>query len=132
MAQNGAVEKELTSAQARAIAALLTGHDAALVSKSAGVSLRTLARWRRDPLFAAALREARLGVMESATAKLRGAASAAVATLTALLDSDRPSVRARAAESILSHAYKAAEIEDLAGRLDALERKVNGDTLSAD
>jgi hypothetical protein len=63
-------------------------------------------------------------VFRQAIARLQQATSAAAATLVKIMvDSNAPaSVRVRAADSVLDHATKAIELEDIEERLQALER----------
>jgi hypothetical protein len=121
-----ATETALTGLQERAVIALLASPSLEAAAKSAKVSVSSLRRWRLEPAFAAAYRQARFALLEASTAKLRNAASSAVDVLqAAMVDDEAPySVRIRAAQVILEGAYKSAELEDLSERLDQQEKQI--------
>jgi len=104
-----------------AIGALLTNPTHEAAAKAAGVSESTLARWMRDPTFAAAVREARRRALEQALGALSAATAEAVETLRVLLGAEGEAVRVRAAVAILDHALRGAETQDLEERIAALE-----------
>src|SRR5438045_7040000 len=109
--------------QEQAIAALLTQRNMEDAARAAGIGIRTLLRWMKDPGFEKAYREARREAFGQSIARLQQGTSAAATTLLKLLiDASTPaSVRARVADSIFNHAAKAIEIEDIQARLAALE-----------
>jgi len=76
------------------------------------------------PGFDAAYRAARRAAFGQSIARLQQASGAAVATLLKIMvDQNAPaSSRVRAAESVLEHAGKAIEIEEIEARLTALEQ----------
>jgi hypothetical protein len=110
--------------QEEAISALLTARNVEEAAKSTGVATRTLIRWLQVPEFQAAYRDARRAAFSQSIARLQQASTAAVSTLLKLMVDAGipPSVRARAADSVLNHSVKAAEVEDIQVRLAALER----------
>jgi hypothetical protein len=73
--------------------------------------------------FSAAFREARRAAYSQTIARLQQGSSAAATTLLKImLDVNAPaSTRVRAADSVLDHAAKAIEIEDIEARVAALE-----------
>jgi hypothetical protein len=81
-------------------------------------------RWLQLPEFQAAYRLARRDALSQSIARLQQATSAAAATLLkVLVDPNAPaSSRIRAADSVLSHATKAIEIEDIEVRVSELEQ----------
>jgi hypothetical protein len=107
-----------------AIAALLTSRSVEDAAKTAGIGVQTLMRWMKLPQFDDAYREARRATFGQSIARLQQASSAAVSTLLKIMvDSNSPaSVRVRAADSVLDHATKAIEIEDIEHRVAELER----------
>ena len=107
-----------------AIAALLTQRNIEDAAKHIDISANTLLRWLKVPEFAAAYREARRAAYGQCIARLQQASSAAATTLLKImLDSNAPaSCRIRAADSVMSHAAKAIEIEDIEARVSELER----------
>ncbi|HKH99289.1 MAG TPA: hypothetical protein VN841_10285 [Bryobacteraceae bacterium] len=114
-----------------AIVALLSQRSVDDAARVAGVGVRTLYRWLREPEFHAAYREARRDAFGQSAARLQQMSTAAVSTLGKIMvDPNAPAAsRVRAADSVLDHAAKAIEIEDLEARLVALER--SAETLKA-
>lgn len=115
---------QLTAKQEEAILALLSNPTVEHAARAAKITSRTLYRYLKDPEFNAAYRQARWTAFGQCTARLQQASSAAVsALLKALVDPTTPAaVRVRAADSVLDHAVKALEVEDIAARLAELER----------
>jgi hypothetical protein len=107
-----------------AIAALLSQRSIDDAARVAGIGARTLLRWLKLPEFDAAYREARRKAFSQSIARLQqGSAAAATTLLKVMLDASTPqSTRVRAAESVLNHAAKAIEIEDIEARVAALEQ----------
>jgi transposase-like protein len=106
-----------------AIAALLTQRNIEEAARAAGIGSQTLLRWLKVPEFETAYREARRAAFAQSIARLQQASSAAVSTLLkVMIDPNSPaSTRVRAADSILDHAAKAIEIEDIEVRVAQLE-----------
>src|ERR1700681_4303421 len=110
--------------QEDAIAALLTQRNVEEAARAAGIGARTLLRWLQLPEFTLAYREARRAAFSQSIARLQQASSAAVSVLVKIMvDPSSPaSCRVRAADSVLDHAAKAIEIEDIEVRVSDLER----------
>src|SRR5713226_6081617 len=108
----------------QAIAALLTHRNLEEAARATDVAPNTLLRWMKEPEFDAAYREARRLAYGQSIARLQQAASAASSTLLKVMvdPNSPPSCRLRAADSVLSHAAKAIEIEDIEARVSELER----------
>ena len=107
-----------------AIVALLTQPSAEHAARSIGIAPATLLRWMKDAEFDAAYREAKRKAFGQSIARLQQATSAAVTTLLKVMvdPSTPPNTKVRAADSIIDHAAKAIEIEDIEARLTALEQ----------
>ena len=107
-----------------AIAALLSQRNIDEAARTAGIGARTLLRWMKDPEFDAAYRKARRLAFGQSVARLQQASGAAVSTLLKIMvDPVAPhSTRVRAADSVLDHAAKSIEIEDIEVRVSELER----------
>ena len=107
-----------------AIAALLSQRNLEEAARAAGIGTRTLLRWMQVPQFNAAYRKARRDAVSQSVARLQQATGAAVTTLLkVMVDPNSPaSTRVRAADSVLDHAAKAIEIEDIEARVAELER----------
>jgi len=75
------------------------------------------------PAFDAAFREARRQAYGQSISRLQQGSTAAATTLLKIMvdPNSPPSCRLRAADSVLSHAAKAIEIEDIEARLRELE-----------
>jgi hypothetical protein len=107
-----------------AIVALLSQRNVEEAARVADIAQRTLYRWMKEPEFDAAYREARRAAFSQSTARLQQASGAAVATLLKIMvDSNAPaSTRVRAADTVLDHAARAIELEDIQARVAELER----------
>ena len=110
--------------QDQLVVALLENPTLEKAAAALGISGVTLWRWMQKPEFQAAYREARRKAFSQALGRLQHASSAAVATLLkVMIDPASPaSTRVRAADSVLGHAAKAIEIEDIEARVSELER----------
>jgi hypothetical protein len=113
--------ENLTRRQDQAIAALLTQPTLAKAAAECGVGERTLRRWTKEPLFAAAYQEARRQFLEMSLGRLQRASGRAVTRLIRLVDSPDARVATRAALGVIDRAVKAAELQDVLARLEALE-----------
>ena len=113
-----------------AILALLTQQNVDEAAKTIGIAPNTLLNWLKLPEFDAAYREARRLSFRQSVARLQQASSAAVSTLLkVMVDPSTPaSTKVRAADSVLDHAAKALEIEDIETRVSELERAAEGQT----
>jgi hypothetical protein len=107
-----------------AVAAVLTQKNLEEAARSVGIGTATLLRWQKMPEFKAALRQARRDAYSQSIGRLQQATSAAVSTLlkTMVDPGTPPSTKVRAADSVLSHAAKAIELEDIEARVSELER----------
>jgi transposase-like protein len=116
--------KNLGRKKEAAILALLSQRNVEEAARVAGVSERTLYRWMEKPEFDAAYRAARRAAFSQCTARLQQMSSPAVTTLGKIMvDASAPAAsRVRAADSVLNHAAKAIEIQDIEARVSELER----------
>ncbi|MGD1097151.1 MAG: transposase family protein [Bryobacteraceae bacterium] len=107
-----------------AVAALLSERNVEEAARVAGIGTQTLRRWMKDPEFQAAYLEARRAAVAQSNARLQQYSSAAVSTLfKVMLNPDSPaSTRVRAADSVLDHAKRSIDQEDIEVRVAALER----------
>jgi hypothetical protein len=123
MAENQTSDK-LSAKQHKAISGLLSEPTIRQAAKVADVPEKTLFNWLKNPDFDAAYRAARRESVQQATARLQFASSAAVTVLYQLMarDTVHASIRLSAAKTILDLSIKTLEIDDLAARLEALER----------
>jgi hypothetical protein len=107
-----------------AVAAVLIQKNLEEAARSVGIGTATLLRWQKMPEFKAALRQARRDAYSQSIGRLQQATSAAVSTLLkTMVDPGTPaSTKVRAADSVLSHAAKTIELEDIEARVSELER----------
>ena len=107
-----------------AIAASLSQRNIEEAARFVNIGTKTLLRWLQLPEFDRAYREARRTAFSQSIARLQQASSAAAATLLKIMvDPTAPAAsRIRAADSVLGHAAKAIEIEDIEARVSELDR----------
>ena len=115
---------KFTRKKEEAIAALLTQRNVEEAARAIGIGAQTMLRWLKVPEFQKAYRDARRDAFSQSIARLQQASGAAVSTLLkVMVDPATPaSSRIRAADSILDHAAKAIELEDIEVRVSELER----------
>jgi hypothetical protein len=123
MADNSTSDK-FNAKQHRAISGLLSEPSIRQAAKVADVPEKTLFNWLKNADFDAAYRAARRESVQQATARLQYASSAAVSILCQLMvkETVHASIRLSAAKTILELSIKTLEIDDLAARLEALEK----------
>ena len=109
--------------QLRAVASLAGGSTIAEAAKAANVTERQLLRWRSQPAFAHALRDATSATFDDALRVLAaGMRGAALYLVKAAVYEDEPlPAQTAAARTVLQLASAMREHVDLAARLDALE-----------
>ncbi|MCZ2095982.1 MAG: hypothetical protein LC121_06855 [Anaerolineae bacterium] len=118
--------ENLTPKQRKAITALVAGRNFDEAAKAAGVSVRTLHRWRSDPLFMAELRAADSEQLGEIARVLNGASRDAVTVLMGVMNDAKakPDLRIRAAGEILKHRASFFELTTLEARLTDLEARL--------
>jgi len=107
------------------IAQAMFEHGSAQKAAAAlGMSEVTVWRWTQKPEFPEAYREVRRETLSRTGSRLLHGSPAAAATMVkVMLDpSAPPSVRLHAAESVMQHAEKTYELEDVGLRLKRLEK----------
>ena len=114
----------------RAIVALLENPSVEKAAAAINVSPVTMWRWMQQTDFQARLRLARRRAYSQCVGRLQQASSA-VGTLPRIMtDLAVPAgSRVRAADSVLDHAARAIEIDDLDARISDLERAAEKSTL---
>jgi hypothetical protein len=124
MATDNPKLRQLSQKQRTAIGALVNGADYGEAALTAGVSNRTLYRWRgEDEMFVSELNRLSGIALGNAATKMKGHMGAAVDVLVNVMnDSDNPaSARIRAALGILETGLKIIEAGELLARLEKLE-----------
>ena len=129
MAGSGA-NSGVTGKRQAAIEALMSSKTQAEAAQAAGIGLRTLSRWLRDPDFVAELRAYERSAFDTAGRRLATLASDALDVVQVILDDETVSapVRLRAAESVLDRLLKWRDA-GLEERLDRLERRLGSGEL---
>jgi hypothetical protein len=114
----------LDASQEKALAALLSCETVAAAAKKARLSEATLFRYLKNETFKAAYRRARAEVVEHAIVQLQRDCATASKTLREVCEDVKApaSARVSAAKAIFEGAVKAVELQDLAARLEELER----------
>lgn len=107
-----------------ALAALLAYPTIGEAAKAAGIGESTLLRWLQDPEFYERFMKARRQAVSHAVSRIQQATTTAVDTLAEVMQDAEapPASRVSASKTVLDIAFKAVELEDLAVRIEALER----------
>ena len=110
--------------QEQYIVALLENPTLQKAAAAVGVSDVTLWRCLKQPEFAEAYRNARREAFSQSVARLQHASNAAVGTLLRVMTDKEASAssRVRAAEVVLTTAFRGIEIEDIEARVAKLEQ----------
>lgn len=116
--------RALLPSQQRAVPVVLASRSAAEAAERLGCSERSVRRWLADDRFAEAVKDAGRVVARQAAANLLGAQQRAVVALVDALDDPVGAIRVRAA-SVLLEAGRLAAADDLAERVEALERRAD-------
>jgi hypothetical protein len=114
----------LTAKQDRAVAALLHEPTIGRAAAVAGVGERTLQRWMTEPVFRRAVLAARREAFGHAIGLTQKYAPVAVATLVKVMQDAAvtPGAKVTAAAVLLRFGREGIELDDLAERVEALER----------
>jgi phage terminase small subunit len=124
MAANDSVRKELSSKQAKYVDALLAGMTVASAAKTAGISPRTAARWKKDSLILAELQARRKALFNETLDAFRAGMPVAMTLVLETIKEKQAarSVRLRAAQIWMEHAitiHKTAELEEKIAELES-------------
>jgi len=116
-------DQTLSGKQRKALEALLHTGEVSHAATAAGVSRDTVYRWMKQPLFAAAVREAEARALDEVSRVLIRLSRSAVGTLAgAMADREAPlGARVRAADITLNRLLQVRELATIEERLAALE-----------
>lgn len=114
----------LTPLQKRVIPLLLSEYRQSDALKQAGISRVTLNRWMKQEAFRDELKRRRNEIVEQAFDRLKVTMTKAANVLAGLLDSENEFLRRLSANDIITHVLKARELQDIAERIEALEKVV--------
>ena len=114
----------LTSRQEAAIGALLNQPTIAKAAEACGVNEKTIRRWFEQPAFSRAYRRARRESFSHAMSLSQRFAPSAIQSLAKILaDAAAPhSAKVSAAATLLKFGRESIELDELAGRVEDLER----------
>jgi multidrug efflux pump subunit AcrA (membrane-fusion protein) len=115
---------KISRLQEKAIASLLETPTLEEAASRVPVGVRTLHRWRQDPQFAMAYRQARGRLVEDAVAILQRLGREAAETLRRNLRRGPLAARTRAAVAILNFVFRGTEVVDAIARLEAIEKSL--------
>ncbi len=131
-------DNPLPEKQEAALLALLSHKTLKESALAAGISMPTLWRYLRDPVFSLRYREARRELVECAMVRLQNDAEHAACVLRDVADDKQApaSARVTAARTIIELSVKSVELGDLQQRLAALEdyvtKKADQDAIARD
>jgi hypothetical protein len=119
-------DNPLPEKQEAALLSLLSHKTLKEAALAAGISMPTLWRYLRDPVFSLRYREARRELVECAMVRLQNDAEHAACVLRDVADDKEASASARvtAARTIIELSVKSVELGDLQQRLASLEEYV--------
>jgi hypothetical protein len=111
----------------QAVAAVLAEPTLKRAARKVGVSEGALGQWLKIPAFARLLADARDQAFRHALTRMQTAATQAVEVLVAAMRRRRGDdrVKIKAAQALLTHCLRAAELLDLAERVAALEHELD-------
>jgi hypothetical protein len=118
--------QDSTVKQEKAIMALLSEPTIKLAAKKAGVGETTLYRWMQEETFDKAYKEARKKTLDQTISRLQQTTTNAVQTLKDVMeDKEAPaSSRVTAAKTVLEMSFKAYELQDLASKIEEMEKYI--------
>ena len=113
----------MTEKQEKVLAALLCSPTKGKAAAAAGVTVKTLERYLRDPEFAAAYKRAAAGLVEDATRQLQQALSDAVLRLRKIVrsNSEATANQIAAARTLLDYGLRFTEFNDILRELEDSE-----------
>ena len=118
--------ERLTRRQRAALPHLIASPSLEQGCRNARVSRTTVYEWLKEHDFQAELKRLRQALVDEAFERLKMGLTHAVDKLLELLHTEeQPGIQLRAALGLLDHGLKAVELQDLARRVDELEKTVN-------
>jgi hypothetical protein len=116
--------EELTALQVNAVSALVEGNSVRVAAQIVGCTEMSIQRWIRSvPAFTEMVEAGKAQAVTYASNRLSSAAFSAVVVLEAVMNDvgANPSVRVKAADSLLNNTLRMSELIDMRNRLAALE-----------
>jgi len=124
MTESDTLQGEISTRQRKAIPFLVNSPTVEEGCKRAKISREAYYQWLSDPLFKDELKRQRDQVIDEALNVMKANMTKAVNTLVKLLKTKNEFLRRSVANDILGHVLKAKELEDLEGRVAAMEKIV--------
>ena len=123
-ANGGELQEALSDKQSEGILALINEPTIARAATVLGIHERTLRRWLDEPAFRKAYHAARRDAFDAAIGLTHRYAPVAVSTLVKVMTDAKtpPGVKVAAAAILLKFGREGIELDDLAQRLENLER----------
>ncbi len=124
----------LTPKQEQAIVALLNEPSVARAAEACGIHQKSIFRWLDEPAFSRAYRKARREAFAQAISASQRYAPLAVQTLAKIMADATLSVASRvsAATALLKFSRESIELDDLATRVDDLEKSLKDEQAQRD
>jgi len=105
-----------------AAVALASGKNIAEAAAAAGMTERTVQRWKEDPQFIARVEELRSEIVHDVAGRLAASMTRAAETLEGLLHSSNERVKLSAAMQIIGLGLKVTELSEIQKKIEELER----------
>lgn len=105
--------------------ALLAHGSATAAARESGVSVGTVLKRLKNPVFLERYERARALVLESAVSEMKSSVSTAVYVLRSCMEDDNVNLtqRIQAADSLLRHTLRYVELAEIERRISALEKE---------
>lgn len=118
--------QKITPKQEKAILFLLTEPTIRQAAEKSGVGETTLYRWMQEEEFDKAFKDARAKALNQTISQLQSTSNNAVRTLKNVMEDEKApaSSRVTAAKTVLEMAFKAYELQDLASKIEEMEKYI--------
>lgn len=107
------------------IIALITEPTQKDAIKKVGISENTAYKWLKDPIFKGKITDIRKEILKTTTTKIQNNITNAIDTLVEVMSDNKQLANARvqSAKAIIEYGFRSMEIEDIAERLEKLEKE---------
>ena len=113
--------KKFTQKQLHALPFIATCQTYTLAAEKAEVTYKQICEWMLQKPFKTEVRRLQDEILEDAVASIKTATTKAADVLITLLDDEESRTRLKAANDILNHTARFKELQELEGRISALE-----------
>ena len=115
--------KKFTKKQLETLPHIVTSKTYLEAGEKAGVSNKQICEWMHQEAFSGEVRRLQDEILNHAICSLKSASTKAVDVLVYLLDDEDARIKRGVANDILNHAMKFKELQELEGRIFALEKE---------